>query len=377
LGKDSKRARPGAPRWARVCAWLGAALMVVSAGVLVTSRVLLARYASAVQTADLFGDQAAAATVGELPAEPKHRDITGPLNILLVGIDPREPEAPPLADSIIIAHVPASMDHVYVFSIPRDTWVRIPEFAKANWPGGKDKINGAMAHGSKVPGELPSAVRGFELLSKTVSELTGIDRFDAGAIVNFDGFKKVVDAMGGVDMIIDEETKSEHLRPDGTPRTLARGGGSYLGPQKVYAVGKRHMSGWEALDYVRQRKSLKDGDYGRQRHQQQFLKAMAAKATSGDMLTSPTKLDAVLRAGGESLIFNGRGNSVVDFAFALKGIRSDDITMVKLQGGGVYSGGAYLGEQLNAGTDDFFDAVADDRVEAFLAGHQEYVNHAE
>ena len=59
----------------------------------------MARYEGAVGKADLFGDQAAG-------AQARKSDIKGPLNILLVGIDPREPTTPPLADSIMVLHVP-------------------------------------------------------------------------------------------------------------------------------------------------------------------------------------------------------------------------------------------------------------------------------
>jgi LCP family protein required for cell wall assembly len=368
--RNQRPGRSAVPRWARWCAVLGALLMVGSGGTIVFSQVLVARYADSVKTEDLFGDEAVGAT------PDAKSDIKGPLDILLVGIDPRDPQTLPLADSIMVVHVSADLGSAYVFSIPRDTFVAIPPFEKAGWRGGKDKINAAMAHGSKVPGELPSAVRGFELLSKTVSDLTGIERFDAGAIINFDGFVKVVDAMGGVDLYVDELTKSEHLKPDGSKRPLnPRDREHYMGPQKVYEVGDHHMEGWEALDFVRQRYGLKGTDYGRQRHQQQFLKAMAKKATSGDVVTNPAKLDAVLRAAGESLIFNGRGRSVVDYAFALKGIRPDSMMMVKLSGGGITGdNGAYLGEALQSGTDDFFKAVRDDTLAQFLTSNPQFLN---
>ena len=63
-------------------------------------------------------------------------------------------------------------------------------------------------------------------------------------------------------------------------------------------------------------------------------------------MTNPIKLDRVLRAAGQSLIFNGRGNSVVDFGLALKDIRPDTIEMIKLPGGGVVgTAQAYRGER--------------------------------
>jgi anionic cell wall polymer biosynthesis LytR-Cps2A-Psr (LCP) family protein len=372
MGKrDAKSARPRAPRWARVCAVVGALLMIVSGGGLVAAKALVARYAGAVKTEDLFGDAAVGAT-----KEPVS-DIKGPLNILLVGIDPRNATTRPLADSIMIAHVEADMKQVYIFSVPRDLIVDIPEFDKTGFRGGRDRINAAMSYGSETSGnQHPNVAHGFELLSKTVAARTGIKRFDAGAIINFGGFQKIVDAMGGVTMTIDERTKSEHLQPNGKPRPNNRCGCEhpYYGPQAVYEKGTRHLKGWEALDFVRQRYGLKGTDYGRQRHQQQFVKAMAEQAMSKNVVTNPIKLDKVLRAAGESLIFNGRGRSVVDWGLALKGVDTKDIMMIKLPGRSDIVNGRYRGEKLDSSADDFFRSINDGTIAQFMMEHPDFIN---
>jgi polyisoprenyl-teichoic acid--peptidoglycan teichoic acid transferase len=365
-----KRKRSPIPRWARVCTILGAVLMVVSGGLLVTSEALLARYEGAVQQKDLFGD-------GEVE---RKSDIKGPLNILLVGIDPRKEESLPLADSIMILHVAASLDRAYLFSLPRDLYVDIPAFPESGYGGGSGKLNSAMSHGSQTPGGgLPDAARGFQLLSKTLTQYTGIERFDAGAIVNFEGFKKIVDAMGGVTMYIDQNVKSEHLRPDGKSRDHDRScrcAHPYSGPQAEYTVGTHHLKGWQALDYVRQRYGLPKGDYDRQRHQQQFVRAMAQQALSKGVVTNPIKLDRVLRAAGEAVIFNGRGHSVADFGWALRNLREDSIMMVKLQGGGLGTGSNYQGEQLDAQSREFLNAVRTGTVDDFMVANPELLNRA-
>ncbi|WFF01154.1 LCP family protein [Micromonospora sp. WMMD964] len=371
-GKSGRRSSVwrGVPRWAKICTVFGTVLTVLSGAVLVGTEVLMARYEGAVGKADLFGDQAAG-------AQAKKSEIKGPLNILLVGIDPRTPTAAPLADSIMVLHVPASMDRAYLFSMPRDLYVRIPPFKKAEFLGETTKINAAMSHGSKVPGANPDAARGFELLATTVQNVTGIKRFDAGAIINFSGFQKIVDAMGGVDMYIERDVRSEHKQPDGKARPGNPRGEGYIGPQAVYKKGNQHLSGWQALDYVRQRypkNGVPDSDYGRQRHQQQFVKAMVGQAFSADVVSNPVKLDKVLRAAGQSLIFNGRGNSVVDFGLALKDIRPNTIEMIKLPGGGVYDGKRYLGEQFQEGVSDFFTALHNEQLDPFLLEHPEFVN---
>ncbi|WP_328655498.1 LCP family protein [Micromonospora sp. NBC_00330] len=377
VGKAGKSGRKpslwrGVPRWARLCTVFGTVLTVLSGAVLVGTEVLMARYEGSVGKADLFGDQAAGAQV-------KKSDIKGPLNILLVGIDPRTPTAAPLADSIMVLHVPASMDRAYLFSLPRDLYVRIPAFKRADFPGETTKINAAMSFGSRVPGANPDAARGFELLATTVQNVTGIKRFDAGAIINFTGFQKIVDAMGGVDMYIERDVKSEHKQPDGKARPGNTRGEGYVGPQAIYKKGNRHLSGWQALDYVRQRypkNGVLDSDYGRQRHQQQFVKAMVGQAFSADVVSNPIKLDKVLRAAGQSLIFSGRGNSVVDFGLALKDIRPNTIEMIKLPGGGVFEGQKYLGEKFQDGVPDFFTALHNEQLDPFLLEHPEFVNKA-
>lgn len=361
----------GVPRWARICTIFGTVLLMISGAVLVGYEALLSRYEGSVGKGDLFGDNAAG-------AQERRNDIKGPLNILLVGVDPRKPADPPLADSMMVLHVPAELDRAYLFSMPRDLRVEIPAFSKTGFDGGTDKLNAAMSYGSRVPGRNPDPNTGFELLAKTIQNETGIARFDAGAIINFSGFQKIVDAMGGVEMYIERDVKSEHREPDGTHRELRPGGGGYLGPQAQYKKGTTRLEGWQALDYVRQRypkNGVPDGDYGRQRHQQQFVKAMVSQAFSADVVTNPIKLDRVLRAAGQSLVFSGRGNSVADFAFALKDLRPDSIQLVKLPAESIGTGGGYRGERFLAPADDFFASLRNGTIDAFVLEHPDFQNN--
>ena len=361
-----------APLWARLCAIFGCVLMVVSGGALVTSQVLVSRYANAVETKDLFGNAAAGATKAPVS------EIKGPVNILLVGIDPRNDNTAPLSDSIIIVHIPKGLKQAYVFSIPRDLRVEIPAFQKTGFNGGTAKINAAMSYGSSVGNGKHDVAQGFDLLAKTVSKLTGIKKFDAGAIINFNGFKDIVDAMDGVTMTIDQNVKSEHLQPNGKPRERRPECADntcehpYIGPQAEYKKGTYHLQAWQALDYVRQRYGLPRSDYDRQRHQQQFIKAMASQALSKNVVTNPVKLDAVLRAAGDSLIFDGNGHNVVDWGLALKSLRADDMTLVKLPGKSLIVNGKYQGEELEPGAEDFFSSVHDDTISSFLINNPDF-----
>jgi anionic cell wall polymer biosynthesis LytR-Cps2A-Psr (LCP) family protein len=181
-------------------------------------------------------------------------------------------------------------------------------------------------------------------------------------------------------MTIDQNVKSEHLQPNGKARPKraeCQNGGCahpYIGPQKSYKKGTYHLQAWEALDYVRQRYGLPNGDYDRQRHQQQFVKAMAKQAMSKDVVSNPSKLLKVLDAAGDSLTFFGEGHSVLDWGLALRGVSTDDMTLIKLPGGGLTENGRYLGEQLAPGTEDFFQALREDRIAPFLLDHPEYVS---
>lgn len=370
------------PLWARICVGIGAGVLLVSGGTLVTGQQLVSRYTGKVVDNRLLD-----------PIEPKpavaatvKADINGPVNILLVGIDPRDDKTAPLSDSILIAHIPRDRHSAYVFSIPRDLRVDIPAFEKSGTGAGREKINAAMAWGSRVGNGKYSEAQGFQLLAKTVSNVTGIKKFDAGAIVNFGGFQKIVEAMGGVEMVIDMDVRSEHRKPDGSIRDRKPGcpvtsncDHPYTGAAKFYKKSDKpvKLKAWEALDYVRQRYPNVDGvdmsDYDRQRHQQQFIKAIAKQAMSRDVVTDPQKLLAVMDAAGGSLTFAGGSHTIVDWALELKDINVDDMVTVKLPGGGIFEPN-YKGERFEDGVDDFFKAVTEDRVADFLLDHPTYVN---
>ncbi|MEU4420822.1 LCP family protein [Actinoplanes sp. NPDC024001] len=305
-------------------------------------------------------------------------EIDGPLNMLLVGIDPRGSHTIPLADTIVVAHVPADRSRVYLFSLPRDLVVQIPAFAASGSPAQRAKINAAMALGSRTGPASFSPAQGFQLLSQTVREVTGIPKFDAGAIINFGGFTKLVAAMGGVKMVIDQDVASEHRKPDGSPRDrLPECQGHhrclrpYTGEQKIYHRSDKpvRLSAWEALDYVRQRYGLPRSDYDRQRHQRQFLTAVA-KRVSRD----PAELPRLVAAVGDSLTLVDGGHSLTAWAGELQGLRARHVTAIDLPGSALFENGRYLGEQYPDGVRQFFAAVVEDRVARFLLDHPGHVN---
>jgi anionic cell wall polymer biosynthesis LytR-Cps2A-Psr (LCP) family protein len=357
-----------AARWRWLVAGLGAVLLLVAAGAVV-GLVLNAGSGGRVLPGGGPPPPSASPSPTPSPTPEPGADITGPLNLLLVGIDPRvsQPAWRPNADTVMIMHVNRRLTRAYLFSLPRDLLVDVPAFEPAGSGATRTKLTHAMSIGSQVPGQgLPDREQGFALLSATVSRYTGIDQFDAGAVLNFGGFTDLVDAVGGIqDFYVDQRVVSLHREPDGTHRDLQPGGGGYVGPQKVYEVGEQDLAGWEALDYARQR-YITGGDYARQRHQRQLVKALVRELFQAELVTDPAGQERVLQAVGDALVFVGHGQRVVDFAFALQQVGANRIELVELPGSSVFAGGSYLGEQLNPVADQFLAAVSGNRVARFL-----------
>jgi len=320
--------------------------------------------------------QSVSAAPPATPPPSPGADITGPLDLLLLGVDTRVtiPDWQPHSDAIMLLHLEAGLDSGYLYSLPRDLRVEIPAFAKAGFPGGRYKLTEAMSRGAKVPGSDKANVeQGYELLTKTIEKYTGIKTFQAGAILNFGGLDKLVDALGGVTMKIDQKVVSIHRRPDGTMRTLRSGGGGYVGPQAVYLPGTRKLVGWQAIDYARQRYTA-GGDYTRQRHQRQLVQAILATAESAGLVSDQGKLQSLITALGETLVYVG-GRTPLEYAYALRNLDPAKLTLVQLPGDSVSnSGGGYLGEQLTSVGKGFLKAVAKDRAAAYLASHPTLVN---
>jgi LCP family protein required for cell wall assembly len=369
-GRGARRRRP---LWATLLMVVGLVLVLGSVSVIVGVRLVVHEATKSVAQTDLFSDPPS--------AQPTHISINGPKNILLVGIDSRanQPTDPIRSDSIIILHVAAGHDRADLISIPRDTYVAIPGH-------GHNKINAAFADGGSGYTGPAARQHGFELLAQTITSLYGIT-FDAGAIVDFAGFQQVVAALGGVCMTVDEDTTSihigftknhtekapYHINSDGTVGYRIDG----VTPQ-FYPAGPHCFSAWQALDYVRQRDLLanRDFDYGRQRHQQQFIKAVFKKILSAGVLTNPLQLSSVLNAVGKAMIVDTRGIPLEDWIYAMRGIGGNDLTTIRTNGGQLNSDtvpGVGSVERLTDASLQLLDSVRTDTVDGFLATHSDWV----
>ena len=282
------------PRWGRIILVVVAALVVLA---------LLATGGAWLYASRLNGNLARTDPFSSITGGRPAKTVDGALNILLVGSDSRDPDAPVdkasawRADTIMLMHIPSSHDRAYLVSIPRDLYVPIPKDAGSGCDTGqRAKINAAFAFGG-----LPLAVRTVECFSDV--------RIDHVMAIDFAGFQQVTDALGGVDLNVDRTITSIHK------------------PYRKFNKGKNHMNGAEALDWVRQRKQFPEGDFARMRHQQEFLRALMDKAASTGTLSNPAKLNSFLKSVTSAVTVD-EGFSLVDMAVQFRKLRGDDLQFI-------------------------------------------------
>ncbi|GAB1639901.1 LCP family protein [Krasilnikovia sp. MM14-A1259] len=375
--------RRRSPLWAKVSLALGIVLVVLSGSTFVVAKVAESKVNDAIPDHRLAGPAGVAV---------KHAEIKGAKNILLASLDTRpswsETHEASHTDSIIILHVAADHSLAYMLSIPRDTLVEIPKYDNGKYQNAehKDKINSAFAYGSMGLDGDAAITHGMTLLTETVQKQFGITP-DAEAVINYAGFTQIVQLLGKVCMYVDENVTSIHVghTADGQRavpyKTNNAGIIQYhiagVTPNK-YSIGNHCFTPTEALDYARQRDLLskKDGDYGRQRHQQQLLKATLKTAVS-EGLNSPTKLPGLLTAIGKAMTVFQQGISLEDWAFGLKDIKPDNIITLRTNDGKFDPVDAPAGvgsaEGLTPDSLAMFQAAKDDTMEEFVRAHPTWV----
>jgi LCP family protein required for cell wall assembly len=239
--------------------------------------------------------------------------VTGPkrpLNVLVMGSDNRDGtniggETPGLSDTTILLHLSADRKRAYGVSLPRDAMVERPDCTSKNGkrtiPGGLTQFNAAYAVGG--PG----------CTIKTVEQLTDVP-IDHFVVINFAGFKEMVNAINGVKVCVPEEVNDDvghiHL------------------PAGTYKV-----NGNQALDYVRVRHDIgaPNGDIGRMKRQQSFIAAMIEKVVSKGTLTNPVRLFKFLDAATQSLTTDSgfaHLKELTSLGSSLKNIGLDNIQFI-------------------------------------------------
>ena len=183
-----------------------------------------------------------------------------PTTIILMGVDERKDDVG-RSDTLMVLNL--SQDSASLLTIPRDTLVYIERH-------GYQKINAAYAHG------------GAKLARKTVEDFLGIE-VDHYVTINKARFAEVIDAMGGVDIYVEREMHYEDPWDDD--------GGLVIDLKQ----GLQHLDGDTAIQFVRFRDS--EGDVGRVRRQQAFMKACADRLSEPSMLIKiPELLGVAVKA---------------------------------------------------------------------------------
>ena len=263
--------------------------------------------------------------------DPAAKSVSGPQNILLVGLDSRtDAQGNPLpqallnqlhagassdggdnTDTIIVIHIPAGGGRAVAFSLPRDSYVDI---AGGN---GMHKINSAYTFGQNAAGRQLRAqgVTGAALAKQeaqagaknaiaTIEQFTGL-QINHFASVNLVGFYDISQAIGGVQVCLKAPVHD-----------------SFSGAN--FPAGVQSIQGAAALAFVRQRHGLPNSDLDRIKRQQVFMASMAHQVLSAGVLTDKTKLDNLITAIQTSITLD-QGWDVLSFAQQLQGMSAGQI----------------------------------------------------
>jgi LCP family protein required for cell wall assembly len=195
------------------------------------------------------------------------------ITILVVGIDRRPEGGDQNADTIILARLNLRTNELRTVSIPRDLYVNIPGV-------GMDKINSAYNHGLKD--DPASKAAGVAKLRDTIEQDFGIS-IDDYILVDFNGFQKVVDALGGIDLNVPKAIYDPSYPTDNYGTKVVQ-----------FPVGEQHMNGEQALEYARTRHD--DNDDARRSRQEQVLIALFEKGKQLGSLTHAK--DLIVALGG-------------------------------------------------------------------------------
>ena len=218
--------------------------------------------------------------------------------VMIMGVDERADDVG-RSDTLMIATLDPDKNQAALLSVPRDTRVKIKGH-------GFDKINAAYAYG------------GRKLTQETIESLlnTHIDHYIK---INVHGFTKIIDALGGIDIDVEKRMYYEDPGDDD--------GGLYIDLQP----GMQHMDGKTAITYVRYRDE--EGDIGRIKRQQNFMKAVM------DKLVSPTiipKLPAIVSAVSDSVETDMSVSEILSFLGTLQDAKDNGLKSEMLPGKPVY-----------------------------------------
>lgn len=295
-------------RWPRVLAGIASTLVLLTTGAAAAGAVLYDRLGSNITAIDSSGNWEPRPQVDPAAGQP--------INILVMGSDSRDIKGSAKygnknnaniegqrSDTTLLFHISGDRTRVLGMSIPRDSLVTLPMC--------KNK-QGVMQ--GQYTGRFNEAfdIGGPGCTVKAVEELTGIP-VDHFIVVDFNGFKDMVDAVDGVEVCLEQ--------PVDDPNSGLK-----------LPAGKQTVSGEDALAYVRARETIGDGsDIQRIQRQQDFISSMIRKVTSAGVITNPIKLFNLLDAGTKSLSTDkslSEMSTIQGIAESMTGIRPSDVTFV-------------------------------------------------
>lgn len=248
----------------------------------------------------------------EDPNQGRTGDIlSGPrINILLLGSDTDQKFGTSaggasvyLAQTDIVVTIDPTTKTVGMLSIPRDFWINIPGV-------GMGKLDQAFEHGYSIgQGGFAGAV---DLSRKTIQQDFGIP-INYYAWVGLDGFVKVIDTVGGVDVDV-----IHPITDDTYPDDVGNHTGDIFAYKRLYIPpGPQHLSGTEALEYVRSRHADLVGDFGRSARQQQVLNALKIKLSNASIIGELPQLAQDLNGFVKTDMSLGDALKVANFARTL------------------------------------------------------------
>ena len=305
--------QPARRRWPRVLAATlsGVIVAVTLAGVGVNAMMgKLQDNITAVDVSDQLGDTPGGTDEAIAVDEAGNNE---PLTVLLMGSDSRAGKdnrgygsasefGGARSDTTILLHVSADRKSAIAVSIPRDTLITLPQC----------KSDGKTVGGYEGKFNAAFDIAGPGCTIKAVEEMTGLN-INNFMMVDFGGFKRIVDAIGGVEICLKEDVNDEK---------------SGL----VLSKGKHTVEGEEALAFVRARKTLGDGsDTSRIRRQQAFISSLTRKVLSSGTLLNPATLVSLLDAATQSLTADPQLANIDNLralALSMKDLRPNDIAFV-------------------------------------------------
>jgi polyisoprenyl-teichoic acid--peptidoglycan teichoic acid transferase len=225
-----------------------------------------------------------------------------PFYMLLVGKDARPDDTTANSDTLIVAHIDPPNKRITLLSIPRDTRVSIPGH-------GKKKINAAMQLGEVT------------LAISTVKEFTGLP-IDHYLEIDFNGFKDLVDAIGGVWVDVPHDINDSKAA-------------NHDWRAKVVKKGYQKLDGPHALTFVRSRKLLGD-DYTRIKDQQVFIKALAKQTLA---VENVVRFPAIVSAMTKNVTTDLDVGEMMNLAADFKGMDANSLETVTAPGEAKYIGG--------------------------------------